>query len=63
MACGSANEPVDHVSTRERAVEDYRREGETLKLFTTFVSDETISHTTAAGFRRRRQKVLLTERY
>ena len=31
------------VDTRERAIEVYRREGETLKLFTTFVSDESIT--------------------
>ena len=31
------------VDTRERAIEVYRREGEILKLFTTFVSDETIT--------------------
>jgi Uma2 family endonuclease len=31
------------VDTRERAIEVYRREGDTLKLFITFVSDETIT--------------------
>jgi Uma2 family endonuclease len=38
------------VDTRERAVEVYRREGETLKLFTTFVSDETITSPLVPGF-------------
>lgn len=31
------------VDPRVRAIEIYRREGETLKLFTTFISDETIT--------------------
>ena len=38
------------VDTRERAVEVYRREAETLKLFTTFVSDETITSPLLPGF-------------
>jgi Uma2 family endonuclease len=38
------------VDTRERAVEVHRREAETLKLFTTFVSDETITSPLLPGF-------------
>ena len=38
------------VDTRDRAVEVYSREAETLKLFTTFVSDETITSPLLPGF-------------
>ena len=38
------------VDPRERSIEVYRREGETLKLFTTFVSDETITTPLLQGF-------------
>ena len=38
------------VDPRERSVEVYRREGATLKLFTTFVSDETITTPLLPGF-------------
>jgi Uma2 family endonuclease len=38
------------VDPRERAIEVYRREGETLKLFTTFVSDESITTSLLTGF-------------
>ena len=38
------------VDPRERSIEVYRREGETLKLFTTFVSDETITTPLLPGF-------------
>ena len=38
------------VDTRKRAVEVYRREAETLKIFTTFVSDETITIPLLPGF-------------
>jgi len=38
------------VDPRKRAVEVYRREGQTLKLFTTFISDETITTPLLPGF-------------
>ena len=38
------------VDTRARAIEVYRREGETLKFFTTFVADETITTPVLSGF-------------
>jgi Uma2 family endonuclease len=38
------------VDPRKRAVEVYRREAETLKLFTTFVSDENITTPLLPGF-------------
>ena len=38
------------VDTCGRAIEVYRREGDTLKLFTTFVSDETITTPLLPGF-------------
>jgi Uma2 family endonuclease len=38
------------VDPRARAIEVYRRDGETLKLFTTFVSDETITTPLLQGF-------------
>jgi Uma2 family endonuclease len=38
------------VDTRERAVEVFRREGETLKLFTTNIIDETLTSPLLPGF-------------
>lgn len=38
------------VDPRKHAIEVYRREGETLKLFITFVSDEAITTTLLPGF-------------
>jgi Uma2 family endonuclease len=38
------------VDTRARAIEVYRREGEKLKFFTTFVSDEKINTPQLPGF-------------